>query len=93
MSVVHDEAPVVKAPVMDGQTENKLVTPLNILGHQTAQKLKAAGIPAINLTVANASRLTFQEIKQGKYRLIVTSPELLITAVSADRSALALSDS
>ncbi|KIJ27530.1 hypothetical protein M422DRAFT_271266 [Sphaerobolus stellatus SS14] len=55
-----------------------LVTALNILGKQTADLLNEAGIPAINLTAANANRETFKEIKDCKYRLIVVGPELLV---------------
>ncbi|KIJ42608.1 hypothetical protein M422DRAFT_229182 [Sphaerobolus stellatus SS14] len=53
------------------------VTSLNILGAQTAEKLNALNIPAINLTAANASPAAFTKIKRGKYRLIVVGPELL----------------
>ena len=37
-----------------------LVTALNVLGHQTADTLKQAGIPAVNVTSANANAHVFK---------------------------------
>ncbi|KLO04348.1 P-loop containing nucleoside triphosphate hydrolase protein, partial [Schizopora paradoxa] len=55
-----------------------VVVPLNILGKQDVDDLKKAGIPAITITAENATEENFKDIEAGKYRVIITNPEMLL---------------
>ncbi|TDL14194.1 P-loop containing nucleoside triphosphate hydrolase protein [Rickenella mellea] len=55
-----------------------IITPLNVLGRQNVEQLKAAGIKAISLSGATATPEVFSAIKAGAYQLIVTNPEVLM---------------
>ncbi|KAI9466166.1 P-loop containing nucleoside triphosphate hydrolase protein [Lactarius psammicola] len=56
-----------------------VITPLNILGNKNVVELSAVSIPAINLTMATASEITFKDIESLKYRVIITSPKHVLT--------------
>ncbi|KIJ50466.1 hypothetical protein M422DRAFT_245751 [Sphaerobolus stellatus SS14] len=62
-----------------------LVTPLNLLGKQTADRLQKAGIKAINLTKHTATDEAMKKIQNRDYRLIVVSPELLAKDTQLDK--------
>ncbi|KAI9437343.1 P-loop containing nucleoside triphosphate hydrolase protein [Lactarius psammicola] len=54
-----------------------VITPLNILGDKNIVELSAVLIPAINLTMAMASEITFKV--KLYYTIIITSPERVLT--------------
>ncbi|TFK20869.1 P-loop containing nucleoside triphosphate hydrolase protein, partial [Coprinopsis marcescibilis] len=55
-----------------------IITALNVLGEKNEQELKELGINAINITAATNMQQTFKDIAQGKYRVIITSPEVIM---------------
>ncbi|TFK37835.1 P-loop containing nucleoside triphosphate hydrolase protein, partial [Crucibulum laeve] len=56
-----------------------IVTPLNLLGKQNVQTaLEDAGLSAIAVSKENANRGTFKAIEEGKYRVVVINPEILM---------------
>ncbi|KAH9929414.1 P-loop containing nucleoside triphosphate hydrolase protein [Fomitopsis serialis] len=55
-----------------------VVTPLNILGTQNEQELAKFGVRAIAVRAETATPKVFREIREGKYRAIVVSPEELM---------------
>ncbi|KAJ3559557.1 hypothetical protein NM688_g273 [Phlebia brevispora] len=55
-----------------------VITPLNLLGQQNVAELAAAGISAIAIDSDSATGSTFQDIQDGKHRVIITSPEQLM---------------
>ncbi|KAF9565288.1 P-loop containing nucleoside triphosphate hydrolase protein [Agrocybe pediades] len=56
-----------------------VVTSLNILGDQNVNQLARLGIKGINLTGANSTDQVFKEIEQGLYRVIIVSPERILS--------------
>ncbi|EKM74971.1 hypothetical protein AGABI1DRAFT_132739 [Agaricus bisporus var. burnettii JB137-S8] len=57
-----------------------VVSPLNVLAKQNVDVLVDAGISAIAVAAENATPATFKEIEQGKYEVVVTNPEILMTS-------------
>ncbi|KLO16401.1 P-loop containing nucleoside triphosphate hydrolase protein [Schizopora paradoxa] len=55
-----------------------IVTALNILGTQNVEQLKAVGINGVSITAKTATKENFQDIKNGKYRVVVVNPEMLM---------------
>ncbi|KAL1749599.1 P-loop containing nucleoside triphosphate hydrolase protein [Schizophyllum commune] len=53
-----------------------IISPLNILSDQIAGQLRSQGLPAISLCGDNATKSVFQEIRELKYRVIVTNVEI-----------------
>ncbi|KAI9452135.1 P-loop containing nucleoside triphosphate hydrolase protein [Lactarius psammicola] len=56
-----------------------VVTPLNVLGEKNVSELALLSIPAVNLTTSSASDKTFKEIESLKFRVVITSPECILT--------------
>ncbi|KAL1698963.1 P-loop containing nucleoside triphosphate hydrolase protein [Schizophyllum commune] len=52
-----------------------IISPLNLLSDQIAGQLRSQGLPAIALCGDNATKNVFQEIRELKYRVIVTNVE------------------
>ncbi|EMD32167.1 hypothetical protein CERSUDRAFT_21294, partial [Gelatoporia subvermispora B] len=55
-----------------------VVTPLNILGKQNVELLRAAGLNAVAIDANNATNETFKDVESGKYQVVVINPELLM---------------
>ncbi|KAJ7090157.1 P-loop containing nucleoside triphosphate hydrolase protein [Mycena epipterygia] len=55
-----------------------VISPLNILGDQSVAQLKELDIDAISITSESATHQNFQDIEDGKYRVIVTNVETLM---------------
>ncbi|KAJ6467054.1 P-loop containing nucleoside triphosphate hydrolase protein [Mycena vitilis] len=55
-----------------------VISPLNILGDQNVTQLKDLGINGIAITSETATHQNFQDIEDGKYRVIVTNVETLM---------------
>ncbi|KAF8257524.1 P-loop containing nucleoside triphosphate hydrolase protein [Lactarius quietus] len=56
-----------------------VVTPLVILGDKNVAELLEVSIPVLNLTMESVTDDTFKEIESLKYRIIITSPERVLT--------------
>ncbi|KAF9549257.1 hypothetical protein CPC08DRAFT_823451 [Agrocybe pediades] len=56
-----------------------IITSLNILGDQNVSQLASLGIKGINLTGANSTDKVFKDIEQGLYRVLVVSPERILS--------------
>ncbi|KAJ3553995.1 hypothetical protein NM688_g3330 [Phlebia brevispora] len=57
-----------------------IVTALNVLGKQNEASLEAAGIRAISISADTAIDSNFRDIEEGKYRIVIISPEQLMKA-------------
>ncbi|KAJ6496925.1 P-loop containing nucleoside triphosphate hydrolase protein, partial [Mycena vulgaris] len=55
-----------------------VISPLNILGDQNVAQLAGMGIKSISITSETATYQNFQDIEDGKYRVIVTNVETLM---------------
>ncbi|KAF8193662.1 P-loop containing nucleoside triphosphate hydrolase protein [Pholiota molesta] len=63
----------------DGEDKMSIVvTPLNLLGKQNVKVLEDAGLSAISVSKENAGVETFQDIENGKYRVVIMNPEILM---------------
>ncbi|EGO30026.1 hypothetical protein SERLADRAFT_433958 [Serpula lacrymans var. lacrymans S7.9] len=56
-----------------------LITPLNILGDKNVDELKDINIPAICLKAKSATDKAFKDIAAAKYRVIIVSPERVLS--------------
>ncbi|KAH9015991.1 P-loop containing nucleoside triphosphate hydrolase protein, partial [Lactarius pseudohatsudake] len=65
--------------LFNGDGISIVVTPLNVLGEKNITELSLVSIPAVNLTRLSASNRTFKEIESLKFRVIITSPECILT--------------
>ncbi|KAH9009872.1 P-loop containing nucleoside triphosphate hydrolase protein [Lactarius hengduanensis] len=65
--------------LFNGDGISIVVTPLNVLGEKNVTELSLVSIPAVNLTRSSASDRTFKEIESLKFRVIITSPERILT--------------
>ncbi|THH32931.1 hypothetical protein EUX98_g1232 [Antrodiella citrinella] len=52
-----------------------VITPLNVLGAQNTKQLERIGVRAIAISAETATEKNFQDIKDGKYRVVTTNPE------------------
>ncbi|THV04173.1 P-loop containing nucleoside triphosphate hydrolase protein [Dendrothele bispora CBS 962.96] len=60
-----------------------IVTPLNILGDKNAREvMEKLGVAGVNVTGQTATEKVFKHIADLKYRVVVTSPELLVSHTS-----------
>ncbi|XP_006463784.1 hypothetical protein AGABI2DRAFT_152855 [Agaricus bisporus var. bisporus H97] len=57
-----------------------VVSPLNVLAKQNVDTLVEAGISAIAIAAENATSATFKDVERGKYEVVVTNPEILVTS-------------
>ncbi|KAF9027205.1 hypothetical protein BDZ89DRAFT_1160884 [Hymenopellis radicata] len=53
-----------------------VITPLNLLGKQNAKVLNDANLSALAVNADNSEPSTYEDIRQGKYQVIVLGPEL-----------------
>ncbi|KAI9437493.1 P-loop containing nucleoside triphosphate hydrolase protein, partial [Lactarius indigo] len=65
--------------LFNGDGVSIVITPLNVLGEKNVDELSLVSIPAVNLTTSSASDKTFKEIESLKFRVIITSPERILT--------------
>ncbi|KAH7918225.1 P-loop containing nucleoside triphosphate hydrolase protein [Leucogyrophana mollusca] len=56
-----------------------IITPLRILGEKNEAEAQMYGMTAINLTAETATDQVFKDIQELKYRVIVVSPERILT--------------
>ncbi|KAG1785764.1 P-loop containing nucleoside triphosphate hydrolase protein [Suillus plorans] len=56
-----------------------LITPLTILGDKNVIELQEVNIPVVNLSAATATDTIFEEIATRKFRVIIVSPERILS--------------
>ncbi|TFK18252.1 P-loop containing nucleoside triphosphate hydrolase protein [Coprinopsis marcescibilis] len=62
-----------------------VITPLNLLGKQNEQQLKAANISAISISAANVSDVVLKDVASGVYNVIIVNPEILMSHPGFDK--------
>ncbi|KAG2754120.1 P-loop containing nucleoside triphosphate hydrolase protein, partial [Suillus brevipes Sb2] len=56
-----------------------LITPLTILGEKNVTELQQVQIPVVNLSAATATDATFEDIATRKFRVVIVSPERILS--------------